>query len=582
MALHPSPDVGGRVQALTESLTRALPVLEEIGGGKFPRRAGIDLVEVKRAVLALADEARILETLNRIGRVVSSETDPQQAVKKATDIATQLIGAAFGAFEPTLKRKLAVRSDDIIWDVRCGSIAPPGGWPPGRPPVRSYLAVPVISRAGDVLGSLIFGHPGSGMFGEHTEQLAQNVACHVAAAIENIRFHEVARKEILARTRAEAALRDSECRCKAVLGNVALAVLLTDRDGHCTYMNAAAERLTGYQLTQIKAKPLDKLIRHSRPDGSGYSVEAHPMDSAIPVSTQQAEALLVHPDGSLHPVALTTTPIRDESAQVLGTIVEVRDIRAETQEIEQLQAADRKKNEFLAVLAHELRNPLAPLQNALQIVRRRVSPTDAAFAQLTDMMERQIGHLVRLVDDLLDLSRVTHGRVELRREPVPLREIVDMAVEISRPLIDGHGHELTVHCRDERLVVNGDLQRLAQAVSNLLSNSAKYTPQGGRITLTAERVGDDAVVSVTDTGIGISPESLPNVFEMFFQGDAYREQSQGGLGIGLALVRRLVHLHGGTVTAHSDGIGTGSRFTVLLPALPPSHARVFGKHDVSM
>jgi CheY-like chemotaxis protein len=183
------------------------------------------------------------------------------------------------------------------------------------------------------------------------------------------------------------------------------------------------------------------------------------------------------------------------------------------------------------------------------------------------MMGRQIGQLVRLVDDLLDLSRVTHGRLELRCEPVLLREVAERATEASRALIDAHGHELVFQCRDDQLAIEGDTQRLAQVISNLLSNSAKYTPPGGRITLTIDQDADHAVISVVDTGIGIPSDSITRIFEMFTQIRSDGHQTEGGLGIGLALVRYLVELHSGTVTAKSAGVGKGSEFTVRLPTL---------------
>jgi CheY-like chemotaxis protein len=234
--------------------------------------------------------------------------------------------------------------------------------------------------------------------------------------------------------------------------------------------------------------------------------------------------------------------------------------------IEELREANRRKDEFLAILAHELRNPLAPLQNGLEIIRQ-VATADPTLTLTMNMMERQMRQLVRLVDDLRDVSGITRGKLQLQRRPVVLKRAVEQALEASRPVLEAHGHDPIVHCRDDRLTVDGDPVRLAQILTNLLSNCAKYTEPGGTISLTVERDGNDAVVSVSDTGIGIPPDYLEDVFQMFSQVRVDQARSRGGLGIGLALVRRLAKMHGGSVSAHSLGIGTGSTFTVRLPAI---------------
>jgi signal transduction histidine kinase len=230
---------------------------------------------------------------------------------------------------------------------------------------------------------------------------------------------------------------------------------------------------------------------------------------------------------------------------------------------EALKEADRRKDEFLATLAHELRNPLAPLANGLQVLK--LAPSPDAVARSVDMMGRQLGHLVRLVDDLLDISRVTSGKVRLRLEAVDLRAAVEAAVETSRPQVEAGGHALAVRLPDEPLPLHADPTRVAQVVANLLTNAAKYTPEGGRIEVAAGREGGRAVVRVTDTGMGIPPDMLPRVFDLFTQVGKHLERSQGGLGIGLALVKKLVEMHGGEVTADSPGPGRGSTFTVRLP-----------------
>jgi PAS domain S-box-containing protein len=236
-----------------------------------------------------------------------------------------------------------------------------------------------------------------------------------------------------------------------------------------------------------------------------------------------------------------------------------------------LKDADRKKDEFLATLAHELRNPLAPLRTGLQLMRMR-GGEGATADQAQAMMERQLAQLVRLVDDLLDLSRITRGKIELRKEPVELAAVVNAAVETSRPLIEEMGHELTVRVPKQPVVLQADLIRLAQVFMNLLNNAAKYTDRGGRIGLVAERQGSDVVVSVRDTGIGIPADKLTSIFEMFAQVNRSLWKAQGGLGIGLTLVRRLVEMHGGSIEARSEGLGKGAEFVVRLPILVEASA----------
>src|SRR5215210_4899182 len=236
-----------------------------------------------------------------------------------------------------------------------------------------------------------------------------------------------------------------------------------------------------------------------------------------------------------------------------------------------LQESDRRKDEFLAILAHELRNPLAPLRNALQLMR--LAGDDAqAVAQTRGMMERQVQQIVRLVDDLLDISRITQGKIELRKERVELAAVIRDAVETSRPFIETSGHELTVTYPPEPVFLHADPTRLEQVLANLLNNAAKYTPRGGQIRLAAERQGNDVLVKVRDSGIGIPADMLPRVFEMFMQVDRSLERTQGGLGIGLSLVRGLVELHGGSVEARSEGPGRGSEFLVHLSIHPPARA----------
>jgi signal transduction histidine kinase/ActR/RegA family two-component response regulator len=232
-----------------------------------------------------------------------------------------------------------------------------------------------------------------------------------------------------------------------------------------------------------------------------------------------------------------------------------------------IQEADRRKDEFLAMLAHELRNPLAPVRSAVEILRR-IGPEQPELQWARDMIDRQVQHIVRLVDDLLDVSRITRGVIHLRPAPVDVAGALARAVELARPLVDSRQHEVTVTLPERPLWVVADPTRLEQVLNNLLNNAAKYTPPGGRLALAARAEGDEVVFSVRDSGAGIPPDMLDRVFEPFVQVDRSLDRTQGGLGIGLTLVRRLVELQGGTVRAQSEGPGKGSEFTFRLPAAP--------------
>lgn len=261
----------------------------------------------------------------------------------------------------------------------------------------------------------------------------------------------------------------------------------------------------------------------------------------------------------------------DEDQAVLAQLSAIAAVSIENARLyESLRAQDRQKDEFLATLAHELRNPLAPIRNSLHILRLAAN-RDSATEQVCDMMDRQVNHMVRLVDDLLEISRITRNRIELKLEDVDLAGVIRSAVETSRPLIDAASHQLEIDVPTAPLFVRGDVVRLSQVLANLLNNAAKYTPDGGRIYVTAQRDGDQAVLTVRDTGVGIPNEMLGRVFDMFTQVNRTGTRAQGGLGIGLYLVRNLVHMHSGTVEAKSSGLGQGSEFVVRLPlAAQPS------------
>jgi signal transduction histidine kinase len=453
--------------------------------------AGSSLVEELRATLhrmreehaqaqaALREESRLLEILNQTGQSIASQLDIERLLQTVTDAATSLTGAKFGAFfynrvneqgedyllytlsgapreafekfghpratavfGPTFRGEATVLSDDITRDPRYGTMPPHHGMPPGHLPVRSYLAVPVKSRSGEVFGGLFFGHPQTARFQERDARLVQGVAAQAAIAIDNARLYAGARAQLAHRERAEASLRDT----------------------------------------------------------------------------------------------------------------------------------DRRKDEFLATLAHELRNPLAPIRQAANISQNPAA-SDAQKAWSHQVISRQVQHMSLLLDDLLDISRITRGTLELRRQRTQLTDIVASAVETARPAIDAKQHTLSVHLPHAPVPLDVDALRLSQVLSNLLTNVAKYTEAGGHVRIEAEIIGGEVLVRVIDDGMGIAPEAMPGLFTMFTQAHTAADAADGGLGIGLALSRGLMELHGGRLEAQSAGVGTGSQFTMRLPAnvpLPPA------------
>jgi PAS domain S-box-containing protein len=278
------------------------------------------------------------------------------------------------------------------------------------------------------------------------------------------------------------------------------------------------------------------------------------------------EVKVTHADGSVHWYNTVKIPLFD-GGRCDKLLVVATDITERKRANEALQEASRRKDEFLAMLAHELRNPLAPIKNAVQLLKMQ-EMTNPKLEWCRDVIDRQVTHLARLLDDLLDVARIMQGKITLKTERFELNDIVKNAVETIQPLIDSRGQELTISQPMESLWIEGDRVRLAQVLWNLLHNAAKYTGEGGKIMLTVTRESSDAVIEIRDTGIGISPEILPQIFDLFIQADHSLAHCQGGLGVGLTLVRQLVEIHGGTITAASAGVDLGSTFTVRLPALP--------------
>jgi signal transduction histidine kinase/CheY-like chemotaxis protein len=302
-------------------------------------------------------------------------------------------------------------------------------------------------------------------------------------------------------------------------------------------------------------------------NGSEISADQLPLQRAARgAEIRNYEEELRFDDGQVMQLYGSAVPLRDPNGAPRGAVGAFVDVTRLKQAEAALREADRRKDEFLALLSHELRNPLSPILTAAQLMELR---GDVAARRELDVIIRQAHHLVRLVDDLLDVSRVARGKVTLTKKRLELASVVTKAVEATAPLLEGRRHTLALDVAGTGLAVEADEVRLTQVVNNLLTNAALYTPTGGRIAVRAAREGDEVVLRVRDNGVGIEPALLPNLFEMFVQGAQGRERTAGGLGLGLALVRSLTALHGGTVSAHSAGPGRGSEFAVRLPAAAP-------------
>ncbi|HEX4884185.1 MAG TPA: PAS domain S-box protein [Casimicrobiaceae bacterium] len=365
-------------------------------------------------------------------------------------------------------------------------------------------------------------------------------------------------------------------RMVSIVDHVVDGIITIDDRGTIETFNPAAERIFGYASFEVIGRNVNVLMPEPyRGEHDGYLANYLDTGQAKIIGSGR-EMVGQRRDGSTFPLELAVSEFEIGPQRyftgIVRDITERKRLEQElTRRIDDLAEADRQKNELLAMLAHELRNPLAPLRNALHLLK--ASPADPAVAALArDMMDRQLHHLVRLVDDLLDISRIIRGRIELRRERVDLAVAIARAIETANPVIEAYAHRLAVTLPAAPLYVDGDLVRLAQVIANLLTNAAKYTERAGRIEIVAAREHDMAVVRVRDTGIGIAATMQQRIFEVFVQGDASLARTQGGLGIGLTLVKRLVEMHGGDVAVTSDGVGKGSEFVVRLPAHPDAEA----------
>jgi PAS domain S-box-containing protein len=369
-------------------------------------------------------------------------------------------------------------------------------------------------------------------------------------------------RDVTEQRRAEQALRDSEQRFTRFMDHLPGLAWIKDLHGRYEYANDAAMIAFNIPRAELYGKT-DEDVFPPETAALFRENDRRALDSGTGV---QVIETLEQGDGVRHHSLVSKFPIAGpdgRAALVGGMAIDITDrLRAE----EALKDADRRKDEFLAVLAHELRNPLAPIRNSLHIMKQ-VGTDAALLGRVREMVERQVQHMTRMVDDLLDVSRITRGKIELRKEAVDLGPVVERTAEAARPLFEDRRQTLTVDLPPEPLRLEADPTRLEQVLANLLNNAAKYTDHGGQVFLSVRREGGGLVLRVRDTGVGIAPDMLAHVFEPFVQADRVLHQSQGGLGIGLTLVRRLVEMHGGSVTAHSEGPAKGSEFVVRLPAV---------------
>jgi PAS domain S-box-containing protein len=345
------------------------------------------------------------------------------------------------------------------------------------------------------------------------------------------------------------------------MDNTPLGVIEWDADFHVTRWSGQAEKMFGWSADEMLGRSIDAT-------GLVYDSDKSKVEAVVRDLLDPEKPFVISRNrnntkaGEVIACEWYNSVLREETGRMVAVLSLVLDVTERERALDALREGDRRKDDFLAVLAHELRNPLAPIRNGLELLRL-VDGDSTTAAEARVMMERQVAHMVRLIDDLLDVSRIARGKLELRKQPLDVAEALLSALESSRPLMAAARHEVKMDLPREPLIVEGDLVRLAQVFVNLLNNAARYTPPGGNITVSAHKEGDEAVVMVQDDGVGIPEEMLERVFEPFVQ---VEHQSQGGLGLGLALSRSLITMHGGSIKAQRASVGRGTCFTVRLPA----------------
>jgi PAS domain S-box-containing protein len=389
----------------------------------------------------------------------------------------------------------------------------------------------------------------------------QNVNGDVAGAV--LVFRDVTEQR-----HQERILRESEERFRLLVDSVKdYAIFMLDPTGRVVSWNAGAQHIKGYAADEIIGQHFSRFYT---PEANATKFPQHELDTAKVVGKFEDEGWRVRKDGTLFWANVVITAVRDKSGKLIGFAKVTRDL-TQRRELERAKAhsealadINRRKDEFLAMLSHELRNPLAPISTTVQLLRLDVGD-DPARQPAISILERQVAHLTRLVDDLLEVSRVSTGRIRLQPELIDLRRVAERAVEAVAVLTSQRQHRVQIDLPPEPVWLHADATRMEQIVVNLLTNATKYTNPDGEIRLTVEQAEEKAVLRVADTGVGIAPDLLPNIFDLFTQGERSLDRSEGGLGVGLTVVKRIVELHGGSVEALSKGPGQGSEFVVRLP-----------------
>jgi len=547
-------------------------------------RSGADSAAVAHAMERLGN-VTVLERPTRVAALVSAVRSAIRARRRQYQVRDHLLERDRGREAQLLLAAIVASSDDaIISKTLNGDILT---WNKGAERLFGYTAKEVIGKPITILIPPERQHEEpellrrlrNGESIEHFETVRvakdgrrMDISLTVSPIIDGdgriIGASKVAR-DITQQKRAAEALRDANEQLRVVTDNMAVAVTRCDRDfrylwvsrGFAAWMGRAVDEIVGRTIPEVMGVVAFETVRpHITQVLSGEPVD---FETQVP-----------YRDLGARWIRAGYVPTHDAAGETDGWVAVITDTTEQRKMEDALRQADRRKDEFLAVLAHELRNPLAPIRSALHVLRM-TNKRDPTTERVGEIMERQVNHIVRLVDDLLEVSRITTGKIELRKEPVEIASVVRTAIEASRPLIEGGGHHLAVVIPPEPITLDADPVRLAQVLANLLNNAAKYTDTGGQIWLTVRRDADSVAISVRDTGSGIPRDMLARVFELFTQVDRRSNRAQGGLGIGLTLVKSLIELHGGSIRAYSEGLGRGSEFVARLPirrGVRPAHA----------